>query len=75
MFVLSKDQEMIPPVFVVDAHAQNFVLLSRYYSSLKHSHSALAHYMLLHWLDASFCVQQQNGLLLLPVAVPPIVSS
>jgi len=75
MLVLSKDQEMIPPVFVVDAHAQNFVLLSCYYSSLKHSHSALAQYMLLQWLDGSFCVQQQIGLLLLPVAVPPIVSS
>jgi len=43
--------------------------------AFKHSHSALAHYMLLHWLDASFCVQQQIGLLLLPVADPPIVSS
>lgn len=26
MLVLSKDQEMIPPVYVIDAHAQNFVV-------------------------------------------------
>jgi len=43
MLVLSKDQEMIPPVFVVDAHAQNFVLLRCYYSSLKHSSIRTVH--------------------------------
>jgi len=75
MLVLSTDQEMIPPLYVTDAHAQNFMLSSCYYSSLKHSQGALAHYMLLHWLDVSFCVKQQNGVLLLPMAVPPIVSS